>query len=452
MRKYSNSLTQMGFGFVEVGSITPKPQSGNPKPRLFRLSEDNALINRMGFNSGGLSQARQRLEKRVNRRDGIVGVNLGKNKDGEAEADYGAGVRALAPYADYLVINVSSPNTPGLRALRNRSRSSIHRLPWRSRARRESGVAPPLLLKLAPDLAEEELRAISAVAAARSIDGLIIGNTTIGRPSSLHGPHVHEAGGLSGAPLYTQSTEVLRLVYRLTEGRMPLIGVGGISSGKDAYGKIRAGASLVQLYTALVYQGPGLLQRLKNELAQLLRRDGFASMADAVGADHRVRAAEIAATQSSSAAPGQVQTIAGLREIAGAYDVYLLDLWGVLHNGVSAFPAAIAALRELKAAGKHIGTVQRPPACQRRRGTLGGTGHHARSLRRHPFFRRGNLAGAERWRRLGGRPRPPRPGRSCRRSDRSPLNGLDLDWTGDPAAAGFALLRRRPAGGDRRRL
>ena len=285
-----DSLTQMGFGFVEVGSITPKPQSGNPKPRLFRLSEDNALINRMGFNSGGLSQARQRLEKRVNRRDGIVGVNLGKNKDGEAEADYGAGVRALAPYADYLVINVSSPNTPGLRALQS-AEILDSLIAVALRARRESGVAPPLLLKLAPDLAEEELRAISAVAAARSIDGLIIGNTTIGRPSSLHGPHVHEAGGLSGAPLYTQSTEVLRLVYRLTEGRMPLIGVGGISSGKDAYGKIRAGASLVQLYTALVYQGPGLLQRLKDELAQLLRRDGFASMADAVGADHRVRAA-----------------------------------------------------------------------------------------------------------------------------------------------------------------
>ena len=159
------------------------------------------------------------------------------------------------------------------------------------RARSDAGAAPPLLLKLAPDLGEAELRDIAAVAAARSVDGLIIGNTTVGRPSSLHGPHVNEPGGLSGAPLYTLSTEVLRLVYRLTEGRMPLIGVGGISSGKDAYGKIRAGASLVQLYTALVYQGPGLLQRLKAELAQLLRRDGFASVAEAVGADHRGRAA-----------------------------------------------------------------------------------------------------------------------------------------------------------------
>lgn len=286
-----DSLTQMGFGFVEVGSITPEPQSGNPKPRLFRLSEDNALINRMGFNSGGLSQARQRLEKRLNRRGGIVGVNLGKNKDGEAAADYGAGVRFLAPYADYLVINVSSPNTPGLRALQSAEiLDSLIAVALRARA--ESGVAPPLLLKLAPDLTEEELRAISAMAVARSVDGLIIGNTTIGRPSSLHGPHMNEPGGLSGAPLYTLSTEVLRLVYRLTEGRMPLVGVGGISSGKDAYGKIRAGASLVQLYTALVYQGPGLLPRLKDELAQLLRRDGFASVADAVGADHRAKAAE----------------------------------------------------------------------------------------------------------------------------------------------------------------
>ena len=285
-----DSLTQMGFGFVEVGSITPQPQSGNPKPSLFRLSEDNALINRMGFNSGGLSQARRRLEKRLNRRDGIVGVNLGKNKDGEAEADYGAGVRGLAPYADYLVINVSSPNTPGLRALQSAEilDSLIAAV---LRARSDAGAAPPLLLKLAPDLSEAELRDIAAVAAAHSVDGLIIGNTTIGRPSSLHGPHVNEAGGLSGAPLYALSTEVLRLVYRLTEGRMPLIGVGGISSGKDAYGKIRAGASLVQLYTSLVYQGPGLVRRLKDELAQLLRLDGFASVADAVGADHRTGAA-----------------------------------------------------------------------------------------------------------------------------------------------------------------
>jgi len=286
-----DSLTQMGFGFVEVGSITPQPQSGNPKPRLFRLPEDNALINRMGFNSGGLSQARRRLEKRLNRRNGIVGINLGKNKNGEAEADYVAGVRALATFADYLVINVSSPNTPGLRALQS-AEILDSLISVVLRARSDAGAAPPLLLKLAPDLGEAELRDIAAVAAARSVDGLIIGNTTIGRPSSLHGPHANESGGLSGAPLYTLSTEVLRLVYRLTEGRMPLIGVGGISSGKDAYGKIRAGASLVQLYTALVYQGPGLLRRLKADLAQLLRRDGFASVADAVGADHRVGAAE----------------------------------------------------------------------------------------------------------------------------------------------------------------
>jgi dihydroorotate dehydrogenase len=281
-----DALTQMGFGFVEVGSITPEPQPGNPKPRLFRLSQDNALINRMGFNSGGLSQVRQRLEKRLKRRLGIVGVNLGKNKNGEAEADYAAGVRALAPYADYLVINVSSPNTPGLRALQSAEilDSLIAAV---LRARGDAGVCPPLLLKLAPDLGETELREIAAVATSRSVDGLIIGNTTIGRPPSLHGPHVDEAGGLSGAPLYMLSTDVLRLVYRLTEGRMPLIGVGGVSSGKDAYGKIRAGASLVQLYTALVFQGPGLLHRLKGELAQLLYGDGFASVADAVGADHR---------------------------------------------------------------------------------------------------------------------------------------------------------------------
>jgi dihydroorotate dehydrogenase len=283
-----DALTQLGFGFVEVGSITPKPQPGNPKPRLFRLSQDNALINRMGFNSGGLSQARRNLAKRQQQRDGIVGVNLGKNKDADAEADYAAGLRALAPFADYLVINVSSPNTPGLRALQS-AEILDSLLAALLRARSDAGLdpPPPLLLKLAPDLSPAELGEISALALRRKVDGLVIGNTTLARPPSLHGPHVREAGGLSGAPLYGLSTEVLREVYRLTEGRIPLIGVGGVASGKDAYGKIRAGASLVQLYTALVYQGPGLVRRLKVELAALLRRDGFTSVGEAVGADHR---------------------------------------------------------------------------------------------------------------------------------------------------------------------
>jgi len=284
-----DALLQSGFGFVEVGSITPEPQPGNPKPRLFRLPQDNALINRMGFNSRGLARARQRLEKRRHLRHGIVGVNLGKNRNGEAEADYTRGVRELAAYADYIVINVSSPNTPGLRALQSAValRTLITAV---QRARGEAGAAdlpPPLLLKLAPDLTPEDRQEIAVVAAGCAIDGLIVGNTTISRPPSLHGSHVGEAGGLSGAPLFTLSTDVLRDMYRLTEGRIPLIGVGGISSGADAYAKIRAGASLVQLYTALVYQGPALLQRMKKDLVQLLRRDGFAQLDEAVGADHR---------------------------------------------------------------------------------------------------------------------------------------------------------------------
>lgn len=283
-----DSLLQSGFGFVEVGSITPEPQPGNPKPRLFRLPQDNALINRMGFNSRGLARVRQRLEKRRHLRHGIVGVNLGKNRNGEAEADYARGVRELAAYADYLVINVSSPNTPGLRALQSAValRSLIAAV---QQARDEAGTddsPPPLLLKVAPDLTPEDRQDIADVAAGSGIDGLIVGNTTISRPP-LHGAHAGEIGGLSGAPLFALSTEVLRDMYRLTEGRIPLIGVGGIASGADAYAKIRAGASLVQLYTALVYQGPGLLRRMKSELAQLLRRDGFASPAEAVGADHR---------------------------------------------------------------------------------------------------------------------------------------------------------------------
>src|SRR5262245_29112379 len=291
-----DALLQVGFGFVEVGSITPEPQPGNPKPRLFRLPQDGALINRMGFNSRGLKEARQRLERRRHRRRGIVGINLGQNKIGDAERDYSRGVRELAAYADYLVVNDSSPNTPGLRALQ-----SAEALPALiaavKRARVEAASAapaddlPPLLLKLAPDLTAEDRRDIAAVVQNAPVDGLIIGNTTTSRPPGLHGPYIHEAGGLSGAPLRSLSTEVLRDMYNLTEGRIPLIGVGGIASGADAYARIRAGASLVQLYTALVYQGPDLLRRMKEELIQLLRHDGFANLAEAVGADHRTGAA-----------------------------------------------------------------------------------------------------------------------------------------------------------------
>jgi dihydroorotate dehydrogenase len=283
------ALLRLGFGFVEVGSITPQPQAGNPKPRVFRLPEDGAVINRLGFNSAGLAAAVTNLRQRQTRRVGIVGINIGKNRDSaDAAADYAAGTAVLAPLADYLVVNVSSPNTPGLRALQETA--ALRDLLARVQTARAAAVPhrpPPLLLKIAPDLAPADAGEVAQVALAGGVDGLIIGNTTVSRPASLRSRHATEGGGLSGRPLFSLSTELLRAVYRLTEGRLPLIGVGGIASGADAYAKIRAGASLVQLYTAMIYHGPGLVDRIKRDLAACLRADGFATVAAAVGADHR---------------------------------------------------------------------------------------------------------------------------------------------------------------------
>jgi dihydroorotate dehydrogenase len=284
------AMLGLGLGFVEVGSITPRPQPGNPKPRIFRLPEDGAVINRLGFNNGGLEAARARLT--AFRRDGQggpargpVGINLGKNKEtADAAADYVQGVAALGKLADYLVVNVSSPNTPGLRALQGRG--ELEDLLGRVMSALPD-PAPPLLLKIAPDLTEEDKADIAAVCLALGVSGIIATNTTIARPEDLKGAARGEAGGLSGRPLFGPSTAVLADLYRLTEGKLPLIGVGGVASGEDAYRKIRAGASLVQLYTALVYRGPALIGRIKAELARLLREDGFASVAAAVGADHR---------------------------------------------------------------------------------------------------------------------------------------------------------------------
>ena len=282
------ALLRFGFGFVEVGSITPQPQAGNPKPRLFRLPKDEAVINRLGFNNAGVAAAVSNLRQRQ-KRVGIVGINIGKNRDSaDAATDYAAGTAALAPLADYLVVNVSSPNTPGLRALQETA--ALRELLARVQTARAAAVPhrpPPLLLKIAPDLTPADAGEVAQVALAGGVDGLIIGNTTISRPAGLRSRHAAESGGLSGRPLFSLSTELLRAVYRLTEGRLPLIGVGGIASGADAYAKIRAGASLVQLYTALIYHGPGLVDRIKHDLAACLRADGFATVAAAVGADHR---------------------------------------------------------------------------------------------------------------------------------------------------------------------
>jgi dihydroorotate dehydrogenase len=276
----------LGFGFVEMGSVTPKPQPGNPRPRLFRLTADRAVINRMGFNNHGLAAMAERLRNRDTAR-GIVGINLGKNKDQvDAAADYAAGTQALGPLADYLVINVSSPNTPGLRALQSRDAlAALIAAVLDARARLER--RPPLLLKIAPDLTDADRKDIAEVALASGLDGLIVSNTTIARPAGLDPRHAQEAGGLSGRPLLQPATETLRDLYRRTGGKLPMIGVGGIAEAADAYAKIRAGASLVQVYTALVFEGPGLVRRIKAGLAALLTRDGFTNIAEAVGADHR---------------------------------------------------------------------------------------------------------------------------------------------------------------------
>jgi dihydroorotate dehydrogenase len=278
-------MLRLGFGFVEVGSITPLPQAGNPRPRLFRLEEDRAVINRMGFNSEGLMEARRNVESHAERPPGILGINLGKNKDSkDAAADYRRGVEALGALADYLVVNVSSPNTPGLRALQERAqledllgqvRGQIDRLPQAAR--------PPLVVKIAPDLTEKELEDVAGAALSLNLDGLAVGNTTISRPGSLGSRHREEAGGLSGRPLEALSTRVLARVACLTDGRLPLIGIGGVDSGETAFRKILAGASLVQLYTGLVYEGPPLVGRIKRELSQRLRESGYENVADAVG-------------------------------------------------------------------------------------------------------------------------------------------------------------------------
>lgn len=284
------ALLRLGFGHVEIGTVTPQPQPGNPKPRLFRLAEDRAVINRYGFNGDGLDALVARLS-RAAQAAGIVGVNIGKNKTTTDDvADFVTGIAAVAPLAAYLVVNVSSPNTPGLRDLQ--ARDSMERvvgaaIAARDRATAGSGRRVPLLVKLAPDLDGEGLADAAAVALATGLDGFIMGNTTIARPPDLRSAHRDETGGLSGRPLFELSTRRLADLYRLSGGRIPLVGAGGVSSGADAYAKIRAGASLVQLYTALVFEGPGLVARIKRDLAACLRRDGFSTLHDVVGADHR---------------------------------------------------------------------------------------------------------------------------------------------------------------------
>jgi len=276
-----DALLGRGFGFVEVGSITPLPQAGNPRPRLFRLTEDRAVINRMGFNNGGAAIAVERLAAR-RKRPGVVGINIGANKDSvDRIADYVTMTRVMAPFATYLAVNVSSPNTPGLRALQDEGALAAL-LDGVLAARAVDG--PPVFLKVAPDLESADIDAIARIAIEKQLGALIVSNTTISRPA-LHSSQANEAGGLSGAPLKDLAQQRIRDFRKATGGAVPLIGVGGITTADDAWARIRAGASLVQLYSAMTYEGPGIARAVTRGLEALMQRDGFAAIADAVGSE-----------------------------------------------------------------------------------------------------------------------------------------------------------------------
>ena len=273
-------LSRLGFGAVECGSVTPRAQAGNPRPRLFRLSEDRAIINRMGFNNEGLEPFAARLARRPTRT--AIGANLGANKDTEDKAaDYVAGLKRLAGLADYFTVNISSPNTPGLRALQGRE--ALDDLLGRIHEARPADGAP-VFLKIAPDLISEEISMIVEASIAHHIDALIVSNTTLERPASLRSAYNGEAGGLSGAPLKPFAQKALEAAAEAAGGRLPLIAVGGIADGADAWARIRAGASAVQVYSALIYEGPGMIGRIKRDLAARLRAEGFSSMAEASAA------------------------------------------------------------------------------------------------------------------------------------------------------------------------
>jgi dihydroorotate dehydrogenase len=279
----TEAMLGFGFGFVEAGTVTPRPQEGNPKPRIFRLREDRAVINRLGFNNEGLQAARERL-KQVMGRPGIRGINIGANKDTpDRVADYVTGLTELGPLANYVTVNISSPNTPGLRGLQNKSELQTL-LAALGDAKQKLACKVPLLVKIAPDLDDHACADIAELALTHKLDGLIVSNTTIARPSTLKSRYANETGGLSGAPLFVRSTAVLRTIRRLTKGKLTLVGVGGISSGADALAKIKAGATLVQLYTALTYEGPALITRIKRELLELLTREGHHGVDTAIGA------------------------------------------------------------------------------------------------------------------------------------------------------------------------
>lgn len=280
-----DALLSLGFGFTEVGSITPRPQAGNPRPRLFRLVEDRAVINRMGFNNAGGEAALARLKARA-ASPGIVGVNIGANKDSEDRvADYAAMAAMMTPYASYLAVNVSSPNTPGLRALQDEGAlADLIDQVIEARDGAVAGKTPPIFLKVAPDLEPADIDAIARIALDKKLGALIVSNTTISRPD-LVSRHASETGGLSGAPLRTLALQRIRDFTSATGGEIPLVGVGGIASAQDAWERIKAGASLIQIYSAMVYEGPGLGARIASGIERLMAREGYGSVAQAVGSE-----------------------------------------------------------------------------------------------------------------------------------------------------------------------
>jgi dihydroorotate dehydrogenase len=280
-----DAVLGLGCGFAEVGSVTPKPQTGNPTPRVFRLVRDEALINRLGFNNAGHAAALERL--RARKPNGVVGVNIGANKDASDRiADYVAGIEAFYPVASYFTINISSPNTPGLRDLQ--APKALDDLLGRVMAKRaalahKSGQVRPVVVKLSPDAAEEDLPAIAERLLEHAVDGIAVSNTTLARPGLVERGLAREVGGLSGKPLFERSTIVLARIYRLTQGKVPLIGIGGIHSGASALAKVEAGASLLQLYTGLVYRGPALIGEIKSRLAAEVEQAGQATIAGLIG-------------------------------------------------------------------------------------------------------------------------------------------------------------------------
>ena len=291
-------LSRLGFGFIETGTVTLRPQAGNPTPRMFRLPQDRAVINRYGMNNRGIGAYAARLAALPRPHRIPVGANIGLNKDdADPERDHAALVAAVAPHADYVVVNVSSPNTPGLRDLQGGGRlSSILQAINETVSRR-----PPLLVKVAPDLSESGLEAVAETAIRHGVDGLILGNTTVARHPGLQGVYAMETGGLSGPPLMAPSTAMLRRAHGVIGGRLTLIGCGGVSTGADVLAKLRAGANLVQVYTAFAYAGPILVRRLKTELLAAMKREGFATVAEAIGTAARGTAARGTAARGTAA-------------------------------------------------------------------------------------------------------------------------------------------------------